>query len=161
MALTSTHGRPHLLQVVATSDGTIRTAHLVDGNAFPEEYLTEAAVAAVVTPETEPKKDPGAHQPNYDLAVVQVKRVRPAAKTPLMVAGGVVALAGAGLYGATFATRDQFRNATTTADLERYQSLTNTLVLVSGATVAVGLGVEYAGIMLGAGGGGLRLGGRF
>lgn len=153
--------RPHLLQVVATSDGTIRTAHLVDGNAFPEEYLTEAAVAAVATPETESKKDPGAHQPNYDLAVVQVKRVRPAAKTPLMVAGGVVALAGAGLYGATFATRDQFRNATTTADLERYQSLTNTLVLVSGATVAVGLGVEYAGIMLGAGGGGLRLGGRF
>ncbi len=153
--------RPHLLQVVATSDGTIRTAHLIDGNAFPEEYLKEPEVAAVVTTETDTKKDAGTHQPNYDLAVVQVKRVRPGAKTPLMVAGGVVALAGAGLYGATCATRSQFRNATTTADLERYQSLTNTLVLVSGATVAVGLGVEYAGIMLGAGGGGLRVSGRF
>lgn len=153
--------RPHLLQVVATSDGTIRKALVIDGNAFPGEYLRDAAMAAVVPDTPEEKTDPGTHQPNYDLAVVQVKRVRPAAKTPLMVAGGVVALAGVGVYGATFATRNQFNAATTTADLERYQSLTNTLVLVSGATVAVGLGVEYAGIMLGSGGGGFRIGGRF
>ena len=34
-------------------------------------------------------------------------------------------------------------------------------VIASGATLLVGLGVEYAGIMLGAGGNGIRMSGRF
>lgn len=157
----ATLDRPHLLQVVAESDGSIRKAFLIDGNAIPPEYLTDSAAAVAVADLGDGKKADGTHQPNYDLAVVKVKRVRPKAKTPLMITGGVVALAGVGVYGATFATRSQFDSATTTADLERYQSLTNTLVIVSGATVAVGLGVEYAGIMLGAGGGGFKVGGRF
>ena len=78
-----------------------------------------------------------------------------------MLAGGVVALGSAGIYAASFSTRAKFDVATTTADLERYQQLTNTLVIASGATLLVGLGVEYAGIMLGAQPNGIRMSGRF
>ena len=90
-----------------------------------------------------------------------MQRVRPAAKTPLMLSGAVIALGAAGIYGASFATHGKFEAASTTADLEKYQRLTNTLVIASGSTLLVGLGVEYAGIMLGGHGPGFTLRGRF
>ncbi len=157
----ATPSRPHLLQVIASSDGAVRQAFLITGNAFPEQYLRDAGGDAVAAGGKGDKGDKSSHQPNYDLSVVKVQRVRPAAKTPLMISGGVIALGAAGVYGASFATRQQFDAAGTTADLERTQRLTNTLVVASGATLLVGLGVEYAGIMLGATGNGLRLHGQF
>lgn len=156
----ATVDRPHLLQVIAESDGSVRQAFLIDGNAIPAQYLRDAGDAVAAADKGE-KGDKGGHQPNYDLSVVKVQRVRPAAKTPLMISGGVIALAAGGIYGASFATRNQFDAASTTADLERTQRLTNTLVVASGATLLVGLGVEYAGIMLGATGNGFRVHGQF
>jgi hypothetical protein len=86
--------------------------------------------------------------PADDYAVVKVARIRPPAKTPLMITGGAVALGAGALYGASFATRARFDAATTSAEMDRYRGLTNTLVVASGATLAIGLGVEYAGIIL-------------
>lgn len=155
-------GRPHLLQVIAESDNTVRQAFVIEGNAIPDQYLRdERAEVLAADGGRDAKPEKGQHQPNYDLQAVKIKRVRPAAKTPLMLAGGAVALGSAGIYAASFSTRAKFDAAGTTADLERYQQLTNTLVIASGATLLVGLGVEYAGIMLGAGGNGIRMSGRF
>ncbi len=154
-----TPGRPHLLQVVAESDNSVRQVMIIEGNAIPDRFLMDAAVADGGG-DDDKKKKKGDFVPTDDLSVQKVKRVRPAAKTPLMVAGAVVALGAGGVYGATFATRSKFDNATNTADLEKYKSLTNTLVIVSGATLVTGLSIEYAGVLLGATPGGAMVGWR-
>jgi hypothetical protein len=143
-----TPGRPHLLQVVADSDRSVRQVMLIEGNALPERFLKDIIVADASTGKKKKRGKTDTHTPNEDLSVVKVKRVRPAAKTPLMLTGAIVALGAGGVYGASFATRASFDSAKTTSDLEKYQSLTNTLVIASGATLVLGLGVEYAGIML-------------
>lgn len=160
----ATLGRPHLFQVVAQSDKSVRQAFIIDGNAFPASFLAAAAVAAAdpkAEKDASKKAKQGAHQPNFDLAVVQVQRVRPPAKTPLMLAGGAIALVGAGLYGYTFKTSADFDAATTTAEMARLRSLNNTMVIAAGGTALLGVGVGYAGILLDAGGGGIVWRGRF
>lgn len=151
-----TTGRPHLLQVVAESDNSVRQVMVIEGNALPDRFLIDAVVADAGADDGKKKKK-GEFVPTDDLSVQKVKRVRPKAKTPLMIAGAAVALGAGGIYGASFATKGQFESATTTADLERYQTLTNTLVIASGATLVAGLSIEYAGILLGSapGGGGM------
>ncbi|MEC7949437.1 MAG: hypothetical protein VX265_17850 [Myxococcota bacterium] len=154
----ATQGRPHVLQVVSAADNQVKQTLLVEGNALPERFLQTMVVADTAS-DNPPKKDKKAgHTPTDDLSVVKVRRVRPAAKTPLMVGGAVLALGAGGLYGSTFATRAKFDAATSTADLTRYRTLTNSLVIASAATLAVGLSVEYAGIMLGAAPGGAQVG---
>jgi hypothetical protein len=159
----ATPGRPHILQVIA-EDRTVRQVFLIDGNAIPEQFLRDEGTATPVAASGKKggKGQPAAStNPEDPFAVQKVQRVRPKAKTPMMVAGGVVALGAAGVYGASFATRAKFDAANTTADLERYRGLTNGLVIGAGATLAVGLGIEYAGIILDSQGGGFRIGGRF
>ena len=152
----ATQGRPHVLQVV--SGGAVSETILIEGNAIPDRFLA-AAVVADASEEKKSRRDRNAgYTPTDDLSVVKVKRVRPAAKTPLMVSGAVLALGAGGIYGASYVTRSSFDSATTSADLSRYRSLTNTLVIASAATLTVGLSVEYAGIMLGANPGGARVG---
>jgi hypothetical protein len=146
----ATTDRPHLLQVVG-NDNTVRQVFLIDGNAIPDQYLQDqdpsAAVADVTAPEDE-------------YAVQSIKRVRPPLKTPLMITGGVVALGAGALYGASFATKAKFEAATTQADMIKHRTTTNTLVIASGVTLAVGLGVEYTAIILD-GNPGMMLRGRF
>ncbi len=98
--------------------------------------------------------------PEDEYAVQTVKRVRPKAKTPLMIAGGVAALGAGGLYGASFATRAKFDAASTEEEMLKYRSSTNALVIASGVTLALGLGVEYTAIILD-GNPGMMLRGRF
>ncbi len=129
--------RPHMLQVLG-GDGTVRQVFIIQGNEIPEQFLTSAG--AVVA-------DAGGGSDD-EYAVQTIKRVRPRAKTPLMISGGAVALGAAGIYGASFATRAKFDSASTSDELAKYRSLTNTLVVVSGVTLAVGVGVEYAAIVL-------------
>ncbi len=171
----ATPDRPHLLQVVATSDRTVRQVFMIDGNAFPPQFLRDAEVAAAPEePAKKSKKDKKSKKKKGKddeavaeapvvtdpLAVQKVERVRPAIKTPLMVTGGLV-MAGSGvIYAMSFASHKEFERASTTSELERYRTLTNTLVLASGGTLLAGIGIEYAGIMLGTGAG-FTLGGRF
>ena len=158
----ATTDRPHLLQVVG-SDNTVRQVFLIEGNAIPEPFLRaeEAAAVALATTGKKDKNAPVRADPNDPYAVQKIQRVRPKAKTPLMIAGGAIALGSAGIYGASFATRSSFDAATTTKDLEHYRSLTNTLVIAAGTTFAVGIGVEYAAIIIDGNGPALGFRGRF
>jgi hypothetical protein len=158
----ATTDRPHLLQVVG-ADNTVRQVYLIVGNAIPEQYLRaeDTAVAVAPTGKKGDKNTPVRADPSDPYAVQKIQRVRPKAKTPLMIAGGAIALGSAGIYGASFATRSSFDEASTTKDLEHYRSLTNTLVIAAGATFAVGIGVEYAAIIIDSNGPALGLRGRF
>jgi hypothetical protein len=159
----ATPNRPHLLQVVAQSDNTVREVFVIEGNAIPEKFLIdEALAAAAAPPPTKPEKKKGVKPVesrqqtgniDSDYQEVVVYRVRPKAKTPMMVAGGVVALGAGAIYGVSFTTMAKFESAKTTAELDKYKGLTNTLVIASGATLAAGIGLTYTGIMLDGGGG--------
>ncbi len=134
----ATMDRPHLLQVVGSEDGMVRQVFLIEGNAIPEQMMRAATDADVTT------------TPTFDRGRVElVQRNRPAAKTPLLVMGGVGLAAGVGLYTGSFITRQKFNKATRTDDLLKYRTTTNTLVIASGATFLVGLGTGYAGMVLG------------
>ncbi|HCH63906.1 MAG TPA: hypothetical protein DFR83_13960 [Deltaproteobacteria bacterium] len=131
----ATLDRPHILMVVGT-DRVAREVFLIEGNEIPDQFLTDGDAVADEAPAA-------------DLyAAKKVERVRPPAKTPLMVTGGALAVVGGALYGTSFATRSQFYSAKTTADLDKYRSLTNTLVVAAGTTLALGIGVEYVGIII-------------
>lgn len=128
----ATEGRPHLVQVVAGGQAT--QTHLVIGTAFPETLVGEEAKAT---------------SNNYGaIGPVRVSRNRPPAKTPLLIVGGVGLAVSGGLYGASLATRSSFDSATTTEELMKHKSMTNTLVIGSAAALLVGVGSGYAGIAL-------------
>jgi hypothetical protein len=144
----ATLGRPHLLMVVG-QDRVALEVFLIEGNAIPDQFLTEGG-----TEEAE-DEDPA------DAYIAQkVERIRPPAKTPLMLTGGGLAIAGGAMWATTFATRAKFDSATSVADLDKYKRLTNTLVVASGVTFALGVGVEYVGIIISEQPG-VALGGRF
>jgi hypothetical protein len=164
----ATPDRPHLLQVVAESDKSVRRAEIIQGNAIPEDLLqVEATSATTAAPAEVQKKNapPGAARspvkssasPDDPYGVVRIDRVRPKAKTPMMVGGGVVALGAGGVYALSFLSAADFEKARTTAELEQYQRKTNTLVVASAATLVAGMSIGYAGIMMGGGPGGLWL----
>ena len=162
-----TPGRPHLFQVLSAEDGSLRQSFIIDGNNIPEQFLQDEVAEPVVVDEPDGRKGRrGGKEEEQgeviigDMRVVYVDRVRPPAKTPLMIAGGAGMMIAGGLYAASFATHTQFDQASTTDELLQYQSLTNTLVIASGVAAAAGVGVGYAGIMMG-NSPGVFLGGRF
>jgi len=164
-APSATLDRPHLLQRVSTADNKVLAAWIIDGNSFPAETLQSTVVAAATpsktkkakekaAPAPQPAADPDAYQ------VVQVNRLRPPAKTPLMILGGVGVLGGGAVYALSFAAHKEFEAATTTDALLSAQKKTNLLVLASGGVLVLGLGVGYVGVTLDAGPGWM-IGGRF
>jgi hypothetical protein len=173
-----TTGRPHLVQVVETATRVVRKAWVIEGNALPDELLiteaeAQARAAALAEAEgkggKERKKDrdkavattTSSGSASGDMfAVQEVRRVRPVAKTPLLVAGAAGIVASGVVYGLSFPAHDRFEAATTTDELLAAQSATNTLVIASGATLAVGLGLGVVGVQLD-GHPGLVLGRRF
>lgn len=171
----ATTGRPHLLTVVSSSDQSVRQAVLIEGNGFPEQYIEPIPPPAPeVAAETGRNDEQGGGATSASAAgerpteltvddilkVERVYRIRPAAKTPLMVTGLVGMLVGGGLYAATYATHARFDQATTTAELEHYRTLNNALVAASGLTFGVSLGIGYAGVMMSSGPG-VSFGGHF
>jgi len=161
----ATVNRPHLLQVVATADGTVRQAFVIEGNELPDAFLKAASATDTVADSGNGRRNRNTEALGEEVIdgfrVVTLQRVRPPAKTPLMVAGSAGVLVGAGLYAVSYMTHQEFQAASTTDDMLRYQSLTNALVVGSGAMVAVGVGVGYAGVMMDGGSPGVVFGGRF
>jgi hypothetical protein len=151
----ATQDRPHLVQVVSTADGTIRQVDLIQGNTLPGRLLAKAGSTAPLDPE-DLSPSPLAEEDLFK--VTKVQRVRPKAKTPLMLAGGATGLAAGGLYMMSNRYRDDFQSATTTMDLEQAAKMTNLMVVASGLTLAAGLSVEFAGMRLGFSGSGVQLG---
>ncbi|MCK6507938.1 hypothetical protein L6R53_31990 [Myxococcota bacterium] len=172
-----TTGRPHLVQVVETATRVVRQAWIIEGNALPEDLMitqaeADARAAALAEAQGEggkrSRKDrdrsvattTASSATDDPFAVQAVRRVRPAAKTPLLVAGAAGIVASGVVYGLSFPAHDRFEAATTTDELLAAQSATNTLVIASGATLAVGLGLGVVGVQLD-GHPGLVLGRRF
>jgi hypothetical protein len=150
----ATADRPHLLQVVAESDDSVRQVLLIEGYAIPERFLVAAG-------STEPVSDGGTQALTLEedlFRVSTIERVRPKAKTPLMVAGGATGLAASGLYILSNRYRTDFEAAGTTEALEKSARMTNTMVLLTGITLAAGLGVEFAGVRMGVSGAGISIG---
>lgn len=157
-----TTGRPHLLQVVETDTRVVREGWLMDGSAIPDKYLItekEAAERAAALADADGKKSKKnkkdrdtatATTASVDdpYAVQSVTRIRPKAKTPLLIAGAAGIVASGVVYGMSFPARQRFDDATTTDDLLATQTATNTLVIASGATLAVGMGLGIVGIQL-------------
>ncbi|MCP4809825.1 MAG: hypothetical protein GY913_25405 [Proteobacteria bacterium] len=167
----STMDRYHVVQQVG-SDGMVRASWLIEGNAFPTRLVEEATLTSNEAKEesekekekekeSRRKKDAEVLAGGYTTdEVTTIQRERPPLKTPLIVVGAAGLAAGAGIYAASFSTRGQFDDATTVAELDAAQTLTNTLVLASGGVAVLGLGVGGFGMILD-GGAGVGIQGRF
>jgi hypothetical protein len=121
----ATAARPHLLQRQA-EDGAV-TSWAIYGNAFPPEALGAPAPTVAGS------------LPEGGFGRVEARRERPPAKTPLLVAGIAGVVAAGGVYGASWASRQQFDAATTTDEVHRGAALTDGLVLGSGGLFVAGV----------------------
>lgn len=152
----ATLDRPHLLQKVNSADQSVLAVYLIDGNGFPPDAIKSTTpVATAEEPkkkgkDKKPTSTPVATTTGTDDAyqVVKIDRVRPPAKTPLILVGGLSVVGGGVLYGLSFASHGQFDAATDTESLLAAQRKTNLLVVASGAVFAVGVGAGYVGITL-------------
>lgn len=90
-----------------------------------------------------------------------VKRTRPPEKTPLMIVGAVGLAGAVGLYAYSWKLDQDFNAATTTDELEKLQAQNHAFVIASGASLLVGAGIGYWGVILDGNTVGFRVGGRF
>lgn len=140
---------PHLYQKQV--DGNVST-WLIEGEYFPDNVLTNGGSTAS-SGGTEPKggKPPKGGEPAVvkgGSTVTTITRKRPPEKTPLML-GGVAVVGGAGaIYALAMGARKDFEEASTLADVERFQKKTNTLVVASSAVLAVGVGTLTWGLIV-------------
>lgn len=156
--------RYHLIQQVA-ADGTVRASWLVEGNTLPSQLLRDAAPTLneqkeEVAQTRQQEKQSRKQKENQVLAggyttdeVTTVQRERPAAKTPLMLAGVATVLAAGGVYAASVPARERFDGASTEAELYQARTMTNSLILASGGVLLLGAGVGVTGVLLDGGGG--------
>jgi hypothetical protein len=150
----ATMGRPHVYQ--SDASGTFQSV-VIQGNAFPDFALTGAAAVADVEEEgpTRDKKgrikQPKGPRERVDTGDFYARK-RPAEKTPLMIAGGVVMLGAGGVYAIAMGARKNFDESETRVDVDKYKAQTNRMVIISAAVLGVGAGTLTWGIMLDAGG---------
>lgn len=146
----ATTERPHIVFIVSSMDNHIISRFIVDGNSLPDIVLDKADPVA----QTKRKKkkrnqvDEETEEIDQMFAVQKVKRVRPKAKTPLLVSGAATIAVAGGIYSYTFMTNDQFYEASTSAAKEDIRKRNNSLIVLSAVVAGMGLGVEYAGVML-------------
>jgi hypothetical protein len=132
----ATRDRPHILYLVTASNKQVQASYLIDGNTFPAVLVEEGGPASAAGDEE-------------DLfAVRTVKRVRPPAKTPLLISGGTVLAGALGIYATTYKTNSDFDAAKTTEDMLAIQRKNNGMVIASGFTMVAGIGIGYTGVML-------------
>jgi len=113
----------------------------------------DPVAAAEPEPEPEPKpkptREPKPADPREEVdGGGYYERKRPVEKTPLMIAGGVAILGAGGLYYWSSVARKNFDESGTTEDSEKFRQQTNSLVIASGAVLAIGAGVLTWGIIL-------------
>lgn len=132
-----TPDRPHIVFIAARADRHIMERFIIDGAGLPGMLLEDGA----------PEKKKGNEETDM-FAVTKVKRVRPPAKTPLMVSSLTTLVAAGGVYGYTFTTNQEFFAAKTTEDKQAIRSKNNGLIVTSIAIGTLGLGVGYAGMII-------------
>lgn len=133
-------GRPghrHLVQ--RELDGAVR-GWVVLGDAFPSDTTARAR----------PARSDDASSAVQTKHPVTVQRVRPKAKTPLMIAGGALAAAGGGLLVGHIMESRRFDTFTPESadDISRQVVLTNGLAVAAAAMFAAGAGTLTWGVVL-------------
>ena len=142
----ATPERPHVLLLVDANTKEVQGRYLLNGNEFREELLVEGEPDLKLYDESEVE----------DMFVVKkVTRMKPPAKTPLVIAGGSFALAAGSLYGYTFKLNQDFKTAPTTEEMESIKAMNNNFVIASGALLGLGLGLGYTGVLIDSNGLGL------
>lgn len=132
-----TPNRPHIVFIASRSDRHIIDRFIIDGGELPPLLLVDGAPAKKGEESTEDM-----------FAVTKVKRVRPPAKTPLLISSITTLAAAGGVYGYTFSTNQDFYAATTTKEKEAIRQKNNSLIVTSIAIGTVGIGVGYAGMII-------------
>jgi hypothetical protein len=145
-----TEDRPHIVFIVSSMDRHIISRFIVDGNSLPDIILATAEPVQENKRNKRKKKqqDEGAEEIDQMFAVQKVKRVRPKAKTPLLISGAATVAIAGGIYSYTFVTNDDFYSATTSTAKDEFRKKNNNLIVLSAVVAGMGLGVEYAGVML-------------
>ena len=133
-----TPNRPHIVFIASRADRHIIDRFIIDGGELPPLLLIDGA--------PDRKKEEQSAEDMF--AVTKVKRVRPPAKTPLLVSSLTTLAAAGGVYGYTFTTNQQFYDATTTTDKQAIRQKNNSLIVTSIAIGTLGLGVGYAGMII-------------
>lgn len=134
-----TPDRPHIVFIASRADRHIISRFTIDGNQLPELVLKKAA----------PVKKKNQEISAEDMfAVTEIKRLRPPAKTPLLISSLATLGAAGGVYGYTFTTNQQFFDANTTANKDALRKKNNGLLVTSIAIGTLGLGVGYAGMII-------------
>lgn len=143
IAVTALPDAPHVLQRV--DDRGVHTWR-IDGATFPVEALGAAAASVSsiekpLCPSVRPGKRyyGGQVDSNGDGKCDMTLPPRPLEKTPLILAGTFLMGGAGGLYAYAAESRDQFVTSGAVGDVIRYKTLTNHLVVASGATLAVGM----------------------
>ncbi len=149
-SLTAREGMPHLLQLKA-ADGV--QSWLVDGAAFPADALAKADAVAKADdcPPLRPHKRYASPGQKFDLngdCKADPVPLRPGEKLPLKIAGLALLAGAGGLYAEATLAHGQFEAASLLSDVERYKSLTNQMVVLSGATAIVGLSALTWGVVV-------------
>jgi len=116
----ATLGRPHLFQ--AGSEPL--TSAVIEGNAFPAEWIYTPTPAAPPTP----------REPDGGWVVP----MRPKEKTPLMIGGALALVGSGGLYWLSSRARSDFDAAGTRTDVLAARRKTNGLALASLGTLGAG-----------------------
>lgn len=154
----ATLDRYHLLQLVDT-DGAIRSAWIIQGNAFPNRLLVERSAEQVAAEEQQ--RGAGEVYGYSEDDVVQVSANDSPLKLPFLI-GGAVSLAAAGtFYGLSFPASAAFEEATTEDDLLAARSQANTRFLLAVSLGLVGAGLTTGGFLISGGplsGGGAAVG---
>ncbi|MEC7988057.1 MAG: hypothetical protein VX278_23010 [Myxococcota bacterium] len=125
-----TKGRPHIGFLVSTATQQIQARYRFEDE-FPPSLLIEGAEEEVV-----------------DVGIIDVERIRPPSKTPLMIVGGLSTLTALGIYGFTFKTNQDFEAATTEDEMRSIQGFNNGLVITAGVVGVLGFGLGYTGVLI-------------
>jgi hypothetical protein len=156
---TATAGRPHIVQYISGKgpggQPLVAQTWQTDGATFPTQLLMDPP-PVVADVDTHGKKSKGTSVPvapsnevtaqGYN--VVEVRRERPPAKTPLLLVGVGTMLAAGGVYGLAYESHGEFGSADTTDEVYALQKRSNLLVIASGGVLALGLGVGGWGVLI-------------
>jgi hypothetical protein len=143
-----TPDRPHIVLVASLTDRHIISRHLIDGNNMPDILMAKADPENDKKKQKTKKSDKDVSEIDQMFAVQKVKRVRPKAKTPMLISGAATMVVAGGIYSYTILTNEAFYAATTTDEKTAIRKKNNSLIILSMVVAGMGVGVEYAGIML-------------
>jgi hypothetical protein len=148
-AAAATLDRYHLLQLVDT-DGMIRSAWLIQGNAFPTRLLGDAMISEAGDVEKKGGGSGAVYGYSEDDVVLIDANSSPL-KMPLLLSGAVTLAAAGTFYGLSFPASSAFEEATTEDGLYTARGQANTRYLLAISLGLAGAGLATGGLLVSGG----------